>query len=148
MNNRPNLQGLPGGRMPQQQQQQGAPSAEAIAQARMQNNPMPNDNAMVPTLRGFVQCPIGQEQKHVSMLVGKMIESHDDKYMPMIGEAVTEGLRAEFCCRKNLEERTVAKLEEDSALSSMLDKLRAARAHIENREWLVVSHHQELRAVP
>lgn len=115
-----NLQALQGGRMPQGPDQREM----ELRQARLQTNPIANDTTMLPTLRGLHGCPIGQEQKQVSALVSKMVETRDEKFLDIIGQTVLETLKAEFECPSHFEDRTVARLEEDADISSMLSKMR------------------------
>lgn len=117
-----NLQALQGGRTPQGPEQREM----ELRQARLQSNPLASDKNMIPTLRGLCSCPIGQEQKQVSALVAKMIETHNDQHMDLISGCVAETLKAEFECHRNVEERTVARLEEDELLLALLNKMRDA----------------------
>jgi hypothetical protein len=123
-NQRPQLQGMPGGRAPQQQ-----PTPE---QARMQMNPMPNDKNLIPTLRGLQQCKIAAEQNGMNKILTELVQTHDEKHLPLISEAIFEGMKSEFACRKMLEERTMANLSEDPALSAMLGELRTIEEKMES----------------
>lgn len=123
-NQRPQLQGMPGGRAPQQQ-----PTPE---QARMQMNPMPNDKNLIPTLRGLQQCKIAAEQNGMNKILTELVQTHDEKHLPLISEAIIEGMKSEFACRKMLEERTMANLSEDAALLGMLTELRTIEEKMES----------------
>jgi hypothetical protein len=117
---RPQLQGIPGGRAPQQPQQQH-PTPE---QARMQLNPMPNDKNLIPTLRGLQQCKVAQEMLGVNKILTELVQTRDEQYLGVISEGIIEGMKTEFSCAKMLEERTMANLAEDATLLAMLTELR------------------------
>jgi transcription elongation GreA/GreB family factor len=120
-NPRQQLQGIPGGRAPQQMPQQRM----SVEQARKQSNPLPNDENLIPTLRGLQQCKIVQEQQGMNNILTELVKTRDEKFIPLISESVIEGMQAEFACRKVLEERTMANLAEDAALSAMLEEMQA-----------------------
>lgn len=126
-NQHPQLQGLPGGRMPQQMMpQQMMPQQRqqmTLEQARKQSNPLPNDDKLVPTLRGFHQCKIVQEQQGMNNILTEIMKTREEKFLPLVTEAIVEGLQADFACRKVLEERTMANLAEDSTLLAMLNEM-------------------------
>jgi len=122
MSPRAQLQGIPGSRMPQQAQQR---QAMPIEQARKQSNPLPNDKNLIPTLRGLQQCKIAQEQQGMNNILTELVQTHNEKFLPLISESIIEGMNVEFACRKMLEERTMANLAEDAALSAMLEEMQA-----------------------
>lgn len=138
-----NLQALQGGRMPQGPEQREM----ELRQARLQSNPLANDEKLVPTLRGLSGCPIGQEQKQVSALVAKMIETHDVKHLDIIGNVMMEALKAEFECHKNVEERTVARLEEDETLSATLTKMRETNTRMMNLQEELDARAKEMQSL-
>jgi hypothetical protein len=101
-----------------------------IAQKLQSMNPLPNDKSLVPTLREVQQCPVAIEQKQMTMFISKLVEIGDAECVPLITEGISEGLGAEFICRKSLEERTIVRMEEDPNLKEKLHALKEAEERV------------------
>lgn len=112
---------------------QGMQQPHPAMQQKMAQNPLPDGEDLVKTLRSMSECPIPQESAQLNQLLQILIAKDGDEthIEQTLATGLVVALRANKYCKSNLSKRTVVRFKDDPKLNDLHTRITGMEAKAE-----------------